>query len=226
MSYTSVMLDHVDIDTEYLFDGYFRQATKLITRNKLSIFNSIPDNIMYTCIAFYYVFEEFILTTNYGIEIEKDGIFLESSADNEPLDTFTIFGKYIIPSIKPLIYKWDFKVISLKHFMFIGITSDYNTPKGRFFGNDKSCSYAIDLKTPMARNRGKQHSYRVRYKTDDTMTMELNLHKQRLIFWKNGQCKGAAFDVICGHSIFYKMAIVFTDKGSKLMLTGFSILLP
>eukprot|EP01083_Nonionella_stella_P161989 531307_1 len=212
----SCLLPKVDIEKAdsriiCLVYGYIRCIEQ-------SLGHTIPDEIVLICLSFYYSNEYFALAAeHYKIDheskrIEKTERAYDSSA----------FGNRKIPSHLGGIYVWTFEILYRDTSMYIGITSDHDKIGTDLWKNTVGTNCCLSTTGTKVKNN-KRKSYSSGFDKGDVIKMELDLDHKRLIYHSKGTGSKIAFEIPCGPSIAYQMAISFLNAKSKIELIDFGV---
>eukprot|EP01084_Bolivina_argentea_P093196 167631_1 len=210
VSNSDIKLKDIDDRTTLSVYGYIR---------KCELHSIIPDIIINLCVLFYHVGDYFT-------------ICYKSAVINDANDTVThtmsgcvstCYGALKIPSMRPSIHVWKFKITATKKdsFVSIGITeSDINNVDDC---NEAFC-YVKDKINYGFSNCGWKCSkninqiYGGKYGHNDTITMILNSVDHTLRYEVNGSTRGLCYTVECNKNLHYKMGVYTHAKNTVVKL--------
>ena len=214
--FEKVNTDKIDPNTKNLVHGYARNIQK-------SMDQIIPEAMIFIILSFYYLSE-------YFKEFEPD--LYEHTINNRTIKSIkhdstngTVYGAVSV-SLSDHIQKciWKFKIITNRmNYIYIGICSTYQT-KGIFYYSrgKESNAYCLQLDGYKWTDSDPDEYTVQPFNEGDIISMELNLDLKHLIYAKNGNGLGIAYNNInLDDNVTYKMAVIMRDKGDEIELTDF-----
>lgn len=224
-TFSLVSVNDVDECDRDLVYGYIHEIQKELPSEDCA-FYVIPNGIILICLSFYWIKECFIFAHN-DYKIDPKGMIINKI--NRSVNT-SAFGKTKIGSVSDLSYIWTFKVIKRNTSMYIGITSKYGVLDQDFWRPKDSSNYSVTSAGSKVSREERDSAWNMRFDTNDTIKMELNLFKKRLVYHKNDphgkliHKSRVAFDNIdIGQHISYAMAVSFYNQDCSLELIDFQI---
>ena len=106
----------------------------------------------------------------------------------------TIYGKLYTTGI----VKWKINIIQSEKHAFIGVTDDKDYKNTYYWAKSANDVFYAIYQNPckISAVGASWTNWGKKYKSDDSVTMELNLDKQTISYWVNDQFVGVAFDNI------------------------------
>ena len=180
-------LNMVDKRTKCIVYGYINQIERLFQFS-----TNIPISIIQICILFYFEKECF----------EKSSDFIKIYGDQQELITkiksngwsCVAFGSKWIESNRLNIIKWTVKIIETVdgNGIIVGIVSNDDVDMNRTIYNNKAsfpAYFFVHATDVCIEGKWKPGKYQKQYGAKGSvLTMELNLKKQQLIFYVDGEC--------------------------------------
>ena len=228
MSSLQATVQNIDDLTRFIANGYIREQQKLLEPNEFVLFQTIPDGIILLCALFFRWRDYFEIVPNYVTISQKENgdSCITSRMNYIRGDGGTNFGSISIPSnTKKVITEWDLK-IEKKVFsaLLVGISS-------KPFDPDKDCHVRASVQgdyhhSYMFANHGGGRSWYdnkwIRgghtFKSDDIVTIKLNLDEKKVRLLVNGFESPLAFDVVCGDQIEYRLAVILFGAGNSVSI--------
>ena len=176
-----------DYKTRHLVCGFVRSVEHGLNQ-------IIPVNIIHICLSYYLIIEGWLECGNKYISISEDGqTITNKGAGSTPYDT--AYGKFEIDCDQEMkgvndkynVFEWTFFIhndawtcvsIGIDEISRKWINERVDSEKGtiHYSLNSDSALYTPDSGAKVKRNK--------RYRTDDTIIMQLNVKRKTLIFYK------------------------------------------
>eukprot|EP01084_Bolivina_argentea_P207670 354279_1 len=188
--------------------------------------NSLPQIIQNICIEYMFPTEVFMDVTDTDVDEEyfkyfklsDDKLTITKIKEGELMyDPFNVFGENMINTDSNVMYRWDIKIENLNlkcgqsSYFVIGITNaNTKYQDGPFLGDFNAISYIWTQSGMIASSANIQgNDYSKPYGEGDIVGIELNTQLKQLIFYKNNESQGIAFnEVETGCNKQYRIAIV------------------
>eukprot|EP01084_Bolivina_argentea_P231709 390670_1 len=208
------------ISTNLVF-GYIRtQFNKLFAKRE-----NIPPIINWICLQYFWE-REYFTSHHPGLKLNETNDIVTC---NFPLSTsrvFTIFGNILIGFDNNTLYEWKIKILYLDTSKYkndndigIGIASHKAAVRGHFLDQCKP-SYCYLSNGFIESSDGSTYLYGEKYKTNDTITMQLNLKRKMLKFYVNNKDQGIVKLKIDYKKLYY-LAIALEHQNTSMQIFAF-----
>ena len=227
MAFDFKLLNKIDKKTKHTVSGWIRELETSMQINHVSIVSDI--------IILYFrddeIFDIEFLSTDIHISKDKKQAIKMNRFDNYNWYNNT-YGALKISSIDPMIYKWDLKIIRTDHNkdtseyqsgLLIGISSSLS-PHNRFEDSQGyNYCYLHNGKIYEPPSYWNQYAAQT-WKSNDIVTMELDLMRANLRFWINNQDQGIAYSNIKNddENIKYRLFISLFSPKDGFQIVDFS----
>lgn len=219
-------LKAIDEPTQFAVFGYIRQQEK-----ELSLYINITPEIIYLCLAYYYLGEHFDKTAA-CYELSEDKMTVISHNESYSWSK-TAYGKLWIDSKIEQIVTWKFKINKLvfKHGIYFCLVSRDDRTNEDCLDCMDHPNYGISDNFRVINNENdeskvnKKHALDTKIlKDNDILSMILDTKKQELsCLNEDGEQLIVIENVTIGNAIRYKMAIQLFDALNSVSLIDFSL---
>ena len=221
-------MKNVDQRSKDTVFGFIRQQNQLFDLQ-------IPSIILFICLQFYYLKEYFIKIGDGMILNENKNIIILTEDNKKNKYSYykrTVYGNISTSNSNSnhKIYKWHIKILQCKLNIYIGLDSSPQEHINTDFSNDsknKYKFYALTTHGDLYWRRSSDNSgtnvyykYENRIKTGDNVIIEYNTKTQSMIYYKNGQNLGVAYNDI-DTDLQYYFAICLGSDGESVSLEHF-----
>lgn len=206
---------------DLLVSGYIRNAQNILI-------NIIPKAICIICFD-YHGFMDYFSKTGESATISDDGLIVTRNELERDNYKNTCYGTKWINSNEDKIVTWKLKILYNEVYgigIFVGIANNDSFINGPFFVDtekENNTYYAYQNEQSFYSTSHHDTSvYGQEYGQGDIITMQLNLKKASLEFYKNGESQGiASKNIVKSADIRYKLIVSMFSSGDSVQIIDF-----